>query len=170
MITSFLWTDREFKKSEGLCDSSEEFEVEDNFASFEMPPSASDSIASVSNTQITLDQEITSELQQLFDKEDYQVNHYLPEVSVKDKEGDRFSIFDELSKKVDYSRQFFIVTRREAPLERVLQIWLRAVGRNPSGITGTLSIKFIGENGIDSGALSKEFLSEQVQIIDTVMF
>lgn len=99
-------------------------------------------------------------MQQLFDEEDYQVNHYLPEVSVEDKEGDRFSIFDELSKKVDDSRQFFIVTRREAPLERVLQIWLRAVGRNPSGITGTLSVKFIGENGIDSGALSKEFLTE----------
>lgn len=109
-------------------------------------------------------------MQQLFDEEDYQVNHYLPEVSVEDKEGDRFSIFDELSKKVDDSRQFFIVTRREAPLERVLQIWLRAVGRNPSGITGTLSVKFIGENGIDSGALSKEFLTEQVQNIGTVMF
>ncbi|KAJ7371605.1 hypothetical protein OS493_024281 [Desmophyllum pertusum] len=89
---------------------------------------------------------------------------------VEEKEVNSFSIVKELSKNVDQSHQFFIVTRREAPLQRVLTIWRREVSRNPSSVNGTLRVNFMGERGIDSGALSREFLTDTITDIGSGMF
>ena len=72
--------------------------------------------------------------------------------------------------KVYQSRQLFIVKRRGAPLQRVLGIWRREASRNPSSVNRALRVNFMGENGIDSGALSKEFLIDTVASIGSVMF
>ncbi|KAJ7349542.1 hypothetical protein OS493_038662 [Desmophyllum pertusum] len=80
------------------------------------------------------------------------------------------SIVKELSKNVDQSHQFFIVTRREAPLQRVLTIWRREVSRNPSSVNGTLRVNFMGERGIDSEALSREFLTDTITDIGSGTF
>ena len=62
----------------------------------------------------------------------------------------------------------YIVLRRGAPLERVLNLWRREARKvSPEH---ELRIKFLGEDGIDSGALAREFLTSTVQDIATKLF
>ena len=62
----------------------------------------------------------------------------------------------------------YIVLRRGAPLERVLNLWRREAHKvSPEH---ELRIKFLGEDGIDSGALAREFLTSTVQDIATKLF
>lgn len=181
-ITLFLCTDHDLKKSEGHCestDSSEEpiFEKTSVPLPAEMPPSSSSGDVEVetacskeeTEAQIALDQQVASELQELYDAE-VDGNDCISNGCVEEKEVDSSSIVKEISKKVDQSHQFFIITRRGAPLQRVLGIWRREASRNPSSVNGSLRVNFMGENGIDSGALSKEFLSDTVASISSVMF
>lgn len=134
-----------------------------------MPPSSSSGDVEVETTcskeeteaQIALDQQVASELQELYDAE-VDGNDCISNGCVEEKEVDSSSIVKEISKKVDQSHQFFIIARRGAPLQRVLGIWRREASRNPSSVNGSLRVNFMGENGIDSGALSKEFLSDTV--------
>ncbi len=66
------------------------------------------------------------------------------------------SVLAKLQAEVDKERQFFLVLRRGAPLARVVKLWQRqSLTASP---TSTLCVKFNGELGIDSGAISKEFL------------
>ena len=182
-ITLYLCTDLDLKKSEGHCestDSSEEpvFEKTSMPLPAEVPPSSSsvvevETMCSKEETevQIALDQQVASELQEFYDVEVHVGgNDCISNGCVEEKEVDSSSIVKEASKKVDQSRQFFIVTRRGAPLQRVLGIWRRETSRNPSSVNGALRVNFMGENGIDSGALSKEFLSDTVASIGSVMF
>ena len=112
---------------------------------------------------------MASELQELYDAE-VDGNDCISNGYVEEKEVDRSSIVKEISKKVDQSHQFFIITRRGAPLQSVLGIWRREASRNPSSANGLLRVNFMVENGIDSGALSKEFLSDTVASISSVVF
>ena len=72
------------------------------------------------------------------------------------------------SKVVVNSGHFFLVIRRSSPLSRVISLWRREAAKaSPEKL---LRIKFLGENGIDTGALAKEFLALTVQQIGNNMF
>ena len=70
--------------------------------------------------------------------------------------------------KVDADQQFKITIRRNAPLSRRLLLWQRETKK--SSPTSQVNVHFIAEDGIDSGALRKEFLENTMQEIKTVMF
>lgn len=77
-------------------------------------------------------------------------------------------VYDKLRSKVDKTQQFFLATRRGVPLSRLLRLWQRQAEKTPS--TCSLKIKYSGEDGIDQGALSKEFLEDVIQDIGKEMF
>ena len=62
-----------------------------------------------------------------------------------------------MASKVDDSGQFFLVLRRNVQLSRKLSFWQREATKN--SLEKTLCVRFTGEHGIDSRALSKEFLT-----------
>ena len=51
----------------------------------------------------------------------------------------------------------FLTMRREIILSWVVQLWQRELKKKP--VEYKLSIKYLGEEGIDTGALSREFLA-----------
>ena len=73
-----------------------------------------------------------------------------------------------LSEKVDQDGQFFIVTRRGSPFPRVLSLWQREASR--SSPEKVLRVHYSGENGVDSGALSQEFLAQTITDMGLAMF
>ena len=81
---------------------------------------------------------------------------------------DTASVVRAMHENVKQDRDFFIVTRRGAPLPRIIALWQRQATKSyPENI---LRIKFCGENGIDTGALSQEFFSHVVLDIGRSMF
>ena len=69
---------------------------------------------------------------------------------------------------VDGKLFLFIVIRRGATLERALTMWRRASAKvTPEHV---LRVKFIGEDGIDDGALAREFLASTVVEIGKKFF
>ena len=62
-----------------------------------------------------------------------------------------------LQSKIDDSGQFFLAARRNAPLSRILSIWKRESSKNSP--EKTLRLRFLGEDGINSGAMARELLS-----------
>ena len=71
---------------------------------------------------------------------------------------------------MDKSDQSFIVVRRGAPLARTLTIWKREMNKNPSCLNRVLRVHYSGEQGIDSGAMAKEFYTKTVSDIGNTMF
>ena len=81
---------------------------------------------------------------------------------------DTASVVRAMQKNVKQDCDFFIVTRRGAPLPRIISLWQRQASKScPENI---LRIKYCGENGIDTGALSQEFFSNVVSDIGKSMF
>uniref|UniRef100_A0A9J8DB00 HECT domain-containing protein n=1 Tax=Cyprinus carpio carpio TaxID=630221 RepID=A0A9J8DB00_CYPCA len=76
-------------------------------------------------------------------------------------------ILRSLEKKVDTSRSFNINVTREDLFQRGLKQWARQKQASPKNL---LRVSFIGENGIDQGALRKEFLTEMVCGIEARFF
>lgn len=73
-----------------------------------------------------------------------------------------------LKEKVNSKDQFFVIVRRGSSLQRYLTIWQREANRNsPENL---LRVHFAGEDGIDTGAMSKEFLSSAIDHIRSLMF
>ena len=72
------------------------------------------------------------------------------------------------SKIVVNSGHFFLVIHRSSPLSKVIFPWRREDAK-PLPVK-RLRIKFLGENGIDTGAIAKEFLTLKVQQIASNMF
>ena len=108
--------------------------------------------------QIEEDKQIAQSIQdQLYDDE-------LSGVNVKCTD----DIYKIAQSKVDADQQFKISTRRNAPLSRRLLLWQRETKK--SSPTSQLYIHFIAEDGVDSGALRKEFLESTMQEIKTVIF
>ena len=77
------------------------------------------------------------------------------------------TILEELARNINWDKQFFLNVRRRSDLLRILSLWGRQNKQSPEM---KLVVNFIGENGIDSGALSKEFLTDVLQKIATSMF
>ncbi len=97
--------------------------------------------------QIKNDKEIALALQNELDKEETVFT-------------EEYQVISALEKKVisDFRDSVFIVVRRKAQLGRKLKLWQRATNKVfPEHI---LRVKFLGEDGIDTGALAKEFLTK----------
>ena len=73
-----------------------------------------------------------------------------------------------LSDRVDQNEDFFLVSRRAAPFTRTLALWQRQTKKTPP--TGVLRVHYSGEAGIDSGAMSQEFLAEAVSDMGREIF
>lgn len=82
---------------------------------------------------------------------------------------DEVGVLNALEEKVIKDKgSLFLVIRRGAPLERVLHLWRRETRKiSPDH---EVRIKFVGEDGIDSGALSKEFFTITVEAIAQKFF
>ena len=73
-----------------------------------------------------------------------------------------------LEENVDKSGQFFLVIRRGITFQRLLLLWQRECKKSsPEKI---FRVKYIGERGIDSGALSKECLTKAISDMGSAMF
>ncbi|XP_072560331.1 uncharacterized protein [Paramormyrops kingsleyae] len=72
-----------------------------------------------------------------------------------------------LATRVDKSKEFCICVSRMNLLERGLMLWQRQKNSSPVNL---LKVTFIGEAGIDTGALRKEFLTEMVAGLETLLF
>lgn len=70
--------------------------------------------------------------------------------------------------RVDYSNQLFLIVRGGAPFFRLLSLWQREVNR--SSAENVLRVHYHGEEGIDSGAMGKEFLTQMIQGMGKTMF
>ena len=78
------------------------------------------------------------------------------------------SVVKAVQDRVDSSKQLFLVVRRGAPFLRLLTLWQREVNR--SSAEYVLRVSYYGEEGIDSGAMGKEFLTQMIQGIGSTMF
>ncbi|XP_073732100.1 G2/M phase-specific E3 ubiquitin-protein ligase-like isoform X2 [Misgurnus anguillicaudatus] len=76
-------------------------------------------------------------------------------------------ILTELADCVDHTSTFNVSVTREGLYERSMLQWKRQKNSSPKNI---LSINFLGEYGIDSGALRKEFLTEMLRGIESHLF
>ena len=73
-----------------------------------------------------------------------------------------------LKKRVNCNDQFFIAVRRGSSLQLYLSIWQTEANRNsPENL---LRVHFAGEDGIDTGAMSKEFLTLVIEQMRSLMF
>ena len=73
-----------------------------------------------------------------------------------------------LQDEINMEEHFFLTTRRGAPMDRALLLWCR--GRKNNKATNLLQIKYLGEDGIDSGAMAKEFFTTTTSQIANTMF
>ncbi|XP_056096001.1 uncharacterized protein LOC130075419 [Rhinichthys klamathensis goyatoka] len=72
-----------------------------------------------------------------------------------------------LAAQVDTSKEFSICVSRMNLLERGMSLWKRQKLSSP---IHTLKVTFMGEAGVDTGALRKEFLTEMISAIETRLF
>ena len=100
-----------------------------------------------------------------------QSNESGPSTSAKSKEEsvDLESLVKSFEAKVTKgTAQFFIVVRRNATLSRAISLWQRESAKvSPENI---LRVKFLRENGIDTGALAKEFLTAIIFQMEKTVF
>ncbi|RXN15705.1 G2 M phase-specific E3 ubiquitin- ligase-like isoform X2 [Labeo rohita] len=68
---------------------------------------------------------------------------------------------------VDTSKEFSICVSRMNLLERGMSLWKHQKLSSP---INTLKVTFMGEAGVDTGALRKEFLTEMISGIETWLF
>ena len=73
-----------------------------------------------------------------------------------------------LAERVDQEQDFFLVSRRAAPFTRTLVLWQRQTKKTPP--TSVLRVHYSGEAGIDTGAMSQEFLAEVISTMGREMF
>lgn len=78
------------------------------------------------------------------------------------------TVVQALEKRVDRGKQFFLTVRRKTPLPRILNLWRYEARRQ--GACHEVRVKFLGEDGIDSGALTREFFTEAVAAIGNKLF
>ena len=81
---------------------------------------------------------------------------------------DHISVVKELSKRVDDTGKFFIVLRRASNFTRRLNLWQRESKRTSP--EKCLRVHFTSEDGIDSGAMSKEFLAQAILDMGNIIF
>ena len=73
----------------------------------------------------------------------------------------------QMEKQVDKTGQFFLVVRRGAAFQRS-SLWQRTCkATSPQKL---IRVKYMGESGIDTGAMTKEFLSDVIVQMGSAMF
>ena len=77
-------------------------------------------------------------------------------------------IVELLADRVDQTQDFFLVTRRVAPFTRTLALWQRQAQNTLP--TSVLRVHYSGEAGIDTGAMSQEFLAQVISDMGREMF
>ena len=81
---------------------------------------------------------------------------------------DHSSVIQALEKRVVTIEQFFLVVRRGIPFERVISLWQRKSKRkSPENV---VRVKYLGEEGIDSGGLTREFFAGIIPQIGNSLF
>lgn len=102
--------------------------------------------------QIKHDEQVALELQKELEEDMSDTERLNVEIK------DEASVIYALEKRViqDGEDSMFIVVGRGAQLERVLSLWQRAAKKKSPD--HALRVKFVGEDGIDTGALAKECL------------
>ena len=185
-ITFYLCTQVDIDLNEGIVQSSYEDEVSEEMDYFVQPLEESEENIESVDTQATSqkghttctskDEEIARRLQQEWNEESEYISSSSSEQKVLDSAvhesgiviKDKQDVIHALSSKVDGNEQFFITTRRKAPLSRVLSLWRRQAKKKPP--TCRIMVKYSGEAGIDSGAIAKEFLKETIDDIAATLF
>lgn len=81
---------------------------------------------------------------------------------------DYTSVVQSLERNVITSEQFFLVVRRGIPFQRAISLWQRESKRKSP--TNLVRVKYLGEDGIDSGALAREFFSDTITQIGSILF
>lgn len=121
------------------------------------------------NSQIKNDEQVARSLQEAFNRDfDRETSHLLGSVdcSIMDDQAGVLKVLEE--RVIREKESLFLVVRRGAPLHRVLNLWRRESHKiSPEH---ELRIKFLGEQGIDSGALTKEFLTLTITDIGKKFF
>lgn len=127
------------------------------------------------NAQLDADRALAIELQQQIDEEntegtpgDTSEQHIAKQKEPSVDFSDQSSAIKSLKKNVDYDGQFFIVIRRGTSFLRCLNLWQRESRKTSS--EKVLRVSFIGEQGIDTGAMSKEFLADAIPSMKALMF
>lgn len=115
--------------------------------------------------QLEEDENLAFDLQRCYDAEDI-VTHEEENTTISDSS----SVVTYLGRQVDESSNFFIVVRRGAPLDGTLSIWSREVKKNTDNTKKIVRVHFSGEQGIDSGAMAKEFFTITLPSIGAVIF
>ena len=190
-ITLFLCTSVDYRISQGLNDSDGDNDILNCDIPDEMDqfarPLPDDTIQTPKrlkieeennqkDIQIQSDEKIAIELQQIFEEELSSVTNEeesAPQVQdthdTKQEEfTDQASVIQHLEKMNDNDNQFFIVMRRKVPFFRVLTLWQREAKKTSP--MKKLTVKYVGEDGIDTGALAREFLTECVESMRSDMF
>ncbi|KAK3744015.1 hypothetical protein QZH41_004824 [Actinostola sp. cb2023] len=127
------------------------------------------------NEIIGLDQQLAQQLQDMYDHED-ETTIATTSKSQNGADNEEFAITDSsslinaLNSKVDTSGQFYMVLRRGSDLFRKLSIWKRVAKRDDVAENYPLRICYAAEEGIDTGAMSKEFFTVTLQQIGSTMF
>lgn len=196
-ITLFLCTEKDFKLSEGIeiplssdeeadeeyqdkatCDSETPLqlkrkrEVNDTDENTAKKPSTSSTapIKGCGNdgieSQIQHDKELAEQIQMELDSEpDFEDTKEEKDLEICNTPTD---VVRALEKRVTDEEQFFISIRRGTKLTRILSLWQHErKKRSPCNI---LRVKFLGEDGIDTGALAREFLTEAITSIGATLF
>ena len=121
------------------------------------------------DTQIKNDEQVARSLQEAFNRDfDRETSHLLGSVdcSIIDDQAGILKVLEE--RVIREKESLFLVVRRGAPLHRVLNLWCRESHKiSPEH---ELRIKFLGEQGIDSDALTKEFLTLTIADIGKKFF
>jgi hypothetical protein len=81
---------------------------------------------------------------------------------------DKQDVIYALSSQVEGNDQFFIATRRKAPLSRIFSLWQRQTKKK--SLTCRIMVKYSGEAGIDSEAIAKEFFEDTIEDIAATLF
>ena len=139
-------TDAEQKHSITAAHENEMLQIEDDFVMAQAIQASLENVSSgkiqESPAEATLDKEVTY--------------------------SDHISVIQSLEQHVTITEQFFLVVRRGVPFQRVISLWQRESNRmSPEN---RVRVKYLGEDGIDSGALAREFFSDTIAQIGTTLF
>ena len=107
-------------------------------------------------SQVECDEQLARMLQESYDSSNSLVEVDNVSTQSADDITDSLSVVKNLAKKVNDSGEFFIVVRRNSPVTRLLSLWSREIKRRPEATHQRVRVRFIGESGIDSGAMAKE--------------
>lgn len=175
---------KDFKRITLYLCTAEDFNTSEEFFSLPESSSTPSPLFNCDDEPITIqdmsdDERLARDLQNQFDQEDMFPISSVPVANIDNTTSNNAAneqitkpedVVEKLQGKVESSdaENFFMVIRREINLPRLLSLWQRQAKKTPA--TRILRISIIGEDGIDSGAIGKEFLDVAIRNIGDSMF